>query len=596
MDNRPVIILAYANSTESPLGYLATEIEEIQRQLGKRDYQLKILPIYTATIPKLRQALAECKDRTVAFMYSGHAGDLQIETAGDALSAIGLANELSQCPILKLVMINGCSSAGHVSHLLNKQIPVVIATEAPINDKAATIFSATFWKEMSEDNTVANAFQLALNNAQNYRTTPILKLTGPSDEVSRSLDTGKSDNDTPWILKTTNSDDDEWSITDAIREFQHAPEFKTNKLLTDTLYREFSKTDETINDLSDFSAARGEIYSKFPQFITKYIHDLCAPPAPRQGSFVQVDDSFSEPDVKRLKKMSDFFKVLKELLKSITLAEVRELLIREPEVELPESLAILCDLTKRSPFSGMTTSVDGINLLKKTDTTKVMVKDLLNLDQQVLLGTEQVFFDIKVRIEKAEKLGAPDYEKMHPKQAGQQCELAEARLSELLTQLIFLKDYTFVTIKNMIVYKDRTRLVPSYGFALSTYKWTDYRQLDPLDTKEKITDQTAPDNHCVLLIRKTGEVLQELNTLRYLNLSPFLIDNNVLYDKAQIPNISFCDDLLPDQIIYRTFYVPSNSEYVIHKQSDSETTRRFYHNLRAQFDHFGTLLGMKIAG
>lgn len=595
MDNRPVILLAYANSPDARLEYLATEIEEIQKQLGKRDNQLKIFPVYTATIPKLRQALAEVKDKTVAFMYSGHAGELQIETAGDALSAIGLANELSQCPNLKLVLINGCSSRGHIPHLIDRQIPLVIATEAPINDKAATIFSSTFWKEISEDNTVANAFELGLQNAQNYRTSPIIKITGPGDEVSRSLDTGTAEPGVPWVLRAITPEEAEWSITDSIKAFENAPDYQTNQLMTETLYREFAKSDEAINDMIDFSAARAEIYAKFPQFITKYIHDLCAPPAPQQDSFQQSGDSFSQPDMRRLKKMSDFFKVLKELIKAITLAEVRELLLRQPKTVLPESLAVLSDQTQPSPYSGMTTSVDGINLLKKTDADDVLVKELLDIDQRILFAADQFFTETITRIAKAEKLGAPDYEKMHPKQAGQQCELAEARLSELLAQLIFIKDYTFITIKNMIVYKDRTQSFPSYGFALSTYKWTDYRQLDPSDSKEKKPTQSAPDNHCILVIPKTGDESQELTNLHYLNLSPFLIDNNVLYDKAQIPNISFCDDLLPEQIVYKTFYGPTNLEYVIHKQSPNIITQRFYQNLRAQFDHFGKLLGSKIA-
>lgn len=293
--------------------------------------------------------------------------------------------------------------------------------------------------------------------------------------------------------------------------------------------------------------------------------------------------------------MSDFFKVLKELIKAITLAEVRELLLRQPETVLSESLAVLSAQMQPSLYSGMATSMDGINLLKKTDADEVLVKELLDIDQRILFAADQFFTETITRIAKAEKPGAPDYEKMHAKQAGQQCELAEARLSELLAQLIFIKDYTFITIKNMIVYKDRTQPFPSYGFALSTYKWTDYRQLEPLDSKEKKPTQSAPDNHCILMIPRTGDESKELTNLHYLNLSPFLIDNNVLYDKAQIPNISFCDDLLPEQIVYKTFYGPTNSEYVIHKQSPNVITQRFYQNLRAQFDHFGKLLGSKIA-
>lgn len=521
-------------------------------------------------------------------MYSGHSGQLQINTAGDAMSANGLANELGVCPELKLVLINGCTSNGHVPHLMQKQVPYIVTTEAPIDDKAAAIFSANFWKELSENNTVENAFELGLQNAQNYRTSPIIRSTGTKAEISRSLDTGQNKSAIPWILRSSLPEGAEWSLSDAIREFQQVPAFLTNKLLTETLYREFAKTDDEIANLDGFAAAETEIYSKFPQFITKYIHDLCATPVETtQAGFSQTneDDYFTEPNLKRLKKMVDFFSILRELVKSITLSEIREELLRPPASTPPRSLTQLYDQTQRV---SMAATVAGIGYLQGN--TGVLVRELTSIKPQILLDADEFFEEVGARIDKSENLGAADYEKLHPNQASLLWEKAEAWLSDVLTQLIFLEHYKFVTIKNFIVYKNRTNFLPSYGFKLSTYKWARPDKYDPSDSKEKILEQQVPDNHCILVVRNTKDLFGELNKGQYLNLSPFLIDNNVLYDKAQIPDISFCETTLPEEFIYKRLNEPSTDKYPINNKSENDDNRRFYKDLKTQFDHFNLLL------
>jgi hypothetical protein len=585
----PVIVLAFANSTDTNqkhLQYLGDEIKALMALIGKNQ-DIEIHPIPKASISDIQLEIKNHKDRIVAFMYSGHAGQLQIETNGHAMSAIGLANELSACRDLKLVLLNGCSSDGHIPHLLSQKIPILITTEAPIEDKAATNFSATFWKEIIESNTVENAFELGRQNAQNYRMAPIAKITGNAEDISRGLDTGKNSSGVPWILKTSQPEDKEWSISDAIREIRQAPAFETNRFLKETLYRELAKTDEEINDLDDFDAAETEIYSRFPQFITKYIHDLCAAPAPTQDSFSQAsNDYFTEPDLRRLKKMADFFTVLKELVKALTFAEIREALLRKPATTLPSHLT---QLNNQLEKVSMGTITEGISFLKGRD--EVLVKELESLDSRILLEADKFFREVSDRIETSEDPGVPNYQKLHPKQTGQLCEQAETWLSELLTQLLFIADYKFTTIKNIIVYKNRTSTYPSYGFKLSTYKWARPDKYDPSDSKERVLERQTPDNHCILIVRNTKDLFEELNKDLYLNLSPFLIDNNVLYDKAQIPDISFCEIALSEEFIYKRLHEPSADRYPIKNKADSEDTRRFYQDLKKQFDHFVKLLG-----
>lgn len=53
-------------------------------------------------------------------------------------NANGLARLLGQRPNLQLVFLNGCSTEGQVAELLAQGVKVVIATDAPVNDRKAS--------------------------------------------------------------------------------------------------------------------------------------------------------------------------------------------------------------------------------------------------------------------------------------------------------------------------------------------------------------------------------------------------------------------------------------------------------------------------
>ncbi len=591
MDKRPVIILAFANSMEQPehLKYLAHEIEAVQGYLGKRDNDIKIVPIYSTTINKIHNEVSEYRERLVAFMYSGHSGQLDIKTVGNSMSAIGLAEILGECLMLKVVLINGCLSSGHLPNLLEKQIPILIATEAPINDQAAANFSAFFWESLSKGDTVTKAFDLGLQRAQYIRTSKI-EVIETEEAVRGSLDTGQSTSALPWILILNQPDDANWSVMAAIEDFKYINEFKTNKYLTETLYASFAGIDKRkVGARKDFRSAKNLIYSYFPQFITKYIYDLCAEPTSDQEVNSKEIPYFTQPDLRRLKKIADFYLSLKEVLKSIALAEIREQLIRSLDSKLPK---ILSDLTTESQWSScanVAIILAGIEFLKSRE---IIIKEFTGIDWNFLPETDDFFAEMRTEIDKTENRNTANSEKLNPKETRRLCELAEIKITHLLKQFIFLKEYQFVTIKNITVYKNRVKLEPSYGFDLSIYEWIGGED-EPPEFNENILDN-APDNSCILIVKKSENMVDMVDDLiqdtKYLNLSPFLIDNNVLYDKDHIPDISFCAVSSSEGFIYKQLIKPSDREIYAKITKDNKNSQRFYDNLKKQFVHFDGLI------
>ena len=103
------------------------------------------------------------------FLYSGHAGgDRLLLESGDAQAA-GVAALLGRCPNLKIVVLNGCSTAGQVKALIDAGVPSVIATSAPIGDETAKRFAIQFFTELSKNRrNIRESFGLALDAAQVY--------------------------------------------------------------------------------------------------------------------------------------------------------------------------------------------------------------------------------------------------------------------------------------------------------------------------------------------------------------------------------------------------------------------------------------------
>ena len=125
-----VIFLAFANDDNQPLSSLKDEYDGIYKTLSpnhlKQHYLLH--RDTEASIESISHYLVQFRNHIRLFLYSGHAGEHRLVLDKGDARAEGIAQLLSQCPKLKLVFLNGCSTKGQVNALLEKGIPAVMLT------------------------------------------------------------------------------------------------------------------------------------------------------------------------------------------------------------------------------------------------------------------------------------------------------------------------------------------------------------------------------------------------------------------------------------------------------------------------------------
>lgn len=158
-----VIYLTYANKEDQPLRHLKAEAEAINQLLTDRKLQnhflLEIDPF--TNVQKIAYYINKYRDRLIFFGFSGHAGKDVLFTEEETAHAQGIAQLLGQCPQLKVVFLNGCSTAGQVKGLLNLGVKAVIATHTPIEDELAKHFADHLFQALNEQQTLKVAFEHA---------------------------------------------------------------------------------------------------------------------------------------------------------------------------------------------------------------------------------------------------------------------------------------------------------------------------------------------------------------------------------------------------------------------------------------------------
>ena len=126
-----------------------------------------------ATADSLTKYLELYKNDMVLFHFSGHAGQTAISLDDVTVNAKGITYQLQdsvKAGVLKLVVLNGCSTVGQVKRLLDIGVPAVIATHAAIDDRAASIFGVNLMKNLNEKGmNIRDAFLAALEKAETVR-------------------------------------------------------------------------------------------------------------------------------------------------------------------------------------------------------------------------------------------------------------------------------------------------------------------------------------------------------------------------------------------------------------------------------------------
>lgn len=578
IDTRPVIILAFANSPSSPLDYLSEEIKRCNAAFNNISSKFQIRYLYEATIEDIQNAIDETASRVVAFMYSGHANEQSINTIGHAMSAIGLAIQLKRCPNLAWVLLNGCCTNPQYEHFEDLSIPIFIGTEAPVNDQTAAKFSSVFLKKLAEDADIQTAFNSAIDEAQAYSTTLIVRTT-------RFLD-DNPDNIPP--ISPTNA----WIMNLLKREFIHWKfrsigstklDYTPNSFLKDFLYEKLSELDDYIAGYEGFEDAQGDILAYFPPFISKQIHNLCAS---RVEGIADSGEYFDQPTIERIGKMVGFYTAVQEIFLSIALAELRDCFIDKTINYTQDNNPFFFNQPAR--FNKIEWIIKAIEF-KQTTSIPFFIEEIkgLKTKQETLSTLGQFFEELSLF-----------YQTANPNTAvlEQKSLLAEQKLVELLDCCLFLTQYKFVSVKNIVVFKNRSKPLAQFDYKLSVYEWKGERQENPANLTNLNLHNEIPDNFSILIIKalKQGlmrvnineHVNKQLKSARYLNISPFIIDPNVIYDKAPISNISFLDVYSENRLIYRSLYKVEDRKSI----ENNKEMKVVFKDLQEQFKDFKKLL------
>jgi hypothetical protein len=565
MDTRPVIILTFANSPSSPLHYLSEEIKRCNAAFNNISGKFQIRYLYEAKIEDIQNAIDETASRVVGFMYSGHANEQAIDTIGHGMSAIGLASQLGRCPNLIWVLLNGCCTGAHFEYFKVFSIPIFIGTQAPVNDQTATWFSTTFLQELINGADIANAFQTAIEKAQAYSTTSITRETRFLDDDIPNTPTNT------WLLIVLTVQYLTWKLS-AISHSQL--NYISNSYLKEFLYEKLSERDDNIAGYESFEDAQGDILAKFPPFISKQIHNLCAS---RVEGIADSGEYFDQPTIERIGKMVGFYTAVQEILLSIALAELRDCFIDKSINYTKENNPFFFNQPAR--FNKIEWIIKAIEF-KQTTNIPFFIVEIQELitKHETLSALGQFFEELSLF-----------YQNANPNAAvlEQKSLLAEQKLVELLDCCLFLTQYKFVSVKNIVVFKNRSKPKAQFDYKLSVYEWKGERQENPANLTNLNLHNEIPDNFSILILKdvELRDINEQLHQGLYLNVSPFIIDPNVIYEKAPISNISFLDDYDENKLIYRSLYKMEDRRAI----ENTKEMKAVFRDLHEQITHFKNL-------
>lgn len=514
----PLVFLAFANDKDKHLPLLEEERKAITAQLiplaSKQYFQLFSEP--SATIKDLSNYVAEFKDRILIFHYGGHAGSTKILLTDQAANSDGLAQLLALQADLKLVFLNGCSTQEQVQMLFDAGIPAVIATSVPIEDSSAKAFAEIFYKSLATQHSLEAAFKLA---AADY-----LMKSGAAIGIYRGIGEAPDPKiGLPWGLYIQPEQEAvlQWklpiesaaSIIIRGAAISYPNPASINQKLIETIANATAPFSKNIASLIQEARAK----DKAPKIRDLRVAVIDSFPTPI-GTHLRKLLLSEELSTARLEKIVNVYQVAGKVLAFIMLGQLWDAYHQNPAFKWAEE-----PLAEIKAFFSLDRYRENrynyINLIKA-------ISDLLQLNEGELfieefeqLRTEfyqdSIFYRAHLFLEemKVELQGVVAADEIESF-----CVQAEDHLCELFKHLGFSAKYTLATIKNIDLLKKRHQ-PPIFRHHLVI--------LDKITAAFGVLDDVLvakhyTDNHAVVLLKNEEEVHP------FLNLSPFIIDENAL--------------------------------------------------------------------
>lgn len=564
------IFLSFANQQSNLLHTLQEEDDTLNRLLSPRFKEQHFLLVRDSfiTLEKLPATLMLHRDSLAIFLYSGHADRDSLLLGDGKANSAGIAQMLGQCPNLKLVFLNGCSTEGQVQELLAQGVPVVLATSAPVNDRKATFFSIRFFEALQLQFSLREAFEMAKGAVQ-------AAFQGIELEAHRGV--GFSDPKAQtWGLFFSEKTEHllDWKLPVQAPVQTYKADFVPNQHLIETLFKALGEYNVRIQLLNTQNQGltkvtpaekRMAVLNALPAPLAEPLRKLIVPVENQKEGYDKVSEA-------RLHQISQAYNTSMELLVFTMLAQLWQAYYDLGKLDMGDQQ----HQALRTFFSLSKENREVFDLIELVGTIKSIfdhnhitffVQELRTVSQ--LIHTDQEFAEslhflngLRLKVRK-EKLEAAEVIYL--------CRRGESSLTYLYSKLGFMARYRLATIQGIDVEKYRHTLKPSYNHAAVIL----HDLLGGLDLSAVKLDKLL-DNRSVLLIND--------QTWEYLNLSPFVIDENAFHKDTDVCKLFYFAHYLkaPDLLFFKYVYKPDDPLLTI----DSEQ----FHIVREQFDAFADLL------
>ncbi|CAA6802701.1 MAG: AAA ATPase domain-containing protein (Fragment) [uncultured Thiotrichaceae bacterium] len=217
-DERVPIILILGspkmNQESKELKGVVSELDSLEdlfensRQIIKKNYVVKIRSV-TRRID-VERYLGIYKNDIAILHYSGHSNNSSLSVDDQDIFSRHIADHIQTWESKpKLVFLNGCHNAPQAIFFQNAGVPIVIATQKPINDEYANNFSISLYKALINESSIEDAFNQA----------GALSLMGVNREIRRSLNSENEevvDNSWDWDIFTTHDRNSAWVFSDLL--------------------------------------------------------------------------------------------------------------------------------------------------------------------------------------------------------------------------------------------------------------------------------------------------------------------------------------------------------------------------------------------
>ena len=598
MDKPHHLYLVFANQPENPLKNLQKEYEEVQELFIGPQSQGHYLAhcLSSANLEYVAKKFNDIKEKLFLFHYSGHAGKDLLALNEQHARPEGIAHLLGQCPELKLVVLNACATASQVDALLGKGVPVVIATNAEVDDEVAMRFSLEFYRALVMGDNIKKAFNWAEGHVKTRWDVKFHK-------ANRGIEGLKSEiQGLQWGLFYSEKNELRTKLPMRLpsgQPMQFIHTYIPNELLFDTLMHALSGFNEEIRALQEKEEEEKGSASWRNKANLAIIEAFPLPIAEQIRKLLSDEGSFSEVSLDRIRQISTVYQVALEMLAFTMISHLWEVQMKDEEDKKTTPLPSGLQQSLKEYFSlgpQAHSAYDYIPLIRQIrqyfDGRQVAyfieeleyLKDLFQEDEDFSRACDYLSF-----LRRRSQHNAIDVGRIP-----QTCQEAEEKLRTILANLGFLSRYRLVSIKNIDVRK-------YHHHPQATFNHTLIGKINPLGSSgsARYVWKKYMDNRGALLMQQEADIPgrkfdpkkkehQIKGELGYLNLSPFVFDLNAFDDNAN--KVRFCFFSHYEAGTYYFEPVGEKSGNTVEVSTDFRQVSEIHFVIREQFEAFRELM------